>query len=92
MIDKNNQEKHDRNIHLSKKKNIWPGLRLLKLASIRCTHLMENYEIKAIDLRKHQPLGAASKAIQHTHFTERLYGIAKANMSFSSFTRRTLKE
>lgn len=56
------------------------------------THLMENYEIKAIDLRKHQPLGAASKAIQHTHFTERLYGIAKASMSFSSFTRRTLKE
>ena len=92
MIDKNNQEKHERNIHLSKKKNIWLGLRLLKLAFIRWYTPHGKLWSKSNRSKKNQPLGAVSKAMQHTHFTERLYGIAKANMSFSSFTRRTLKE
>lgn len=52
MIDKNNQEKHERNIHLSKKKTSDLGCDCLNWRLLDDTHLMENYEVKAIDLRK----------------------------------------
>ena len=48
------------------------------------TYFMENYEIKAIGLRKQQQLNVFSKAIQQ-HILLNIHGVARANMSFLVF-------